>query len=184
MMTHRVSGSARLCMVAGLALVLAGCEAKDRTRPLNTKPIETGAGSLQAARKALEGRWTLVSFEVYPAGEAIPLTGASGSMLYDDYGNLDMQVRLSDKAIADRLVKVGVPLKDGVIATTGRAVVDPNNHTIAYILDGASPLVASNAGPLALERPRHWTYDGGVLTITTKAADGKPLSVGKWRKAS
>jgi len=33
-----------------------------------------------------------------------------------------------------------------------------------------------------MERPRYWQVEGDVLTLTTRDAAGKPLSVGVWRK--
>ena len=33
-----------------------------------------------------------------------------------------------------------------------------------------------------MNRPRHWEVAGSLLTLTTRGDDGKPLSVGRWRK--
>jgi len=46
----------------------------------------------------------------------------------------------------------------------------------------AQPPAGAPSGPLALNRKRHWVVEGNVLTLTTKADDGKALSVAKWQK--
>jgi hypothetical protein len=35
-----------------------------------------------------------------------------------------------------------------------------------------------------MTRPRHYQVDNGVLTLTTQDENGKPLSMGRWRKSS
>jgi hypothetical protein len=47
------------------AAVLAACVAVGCTTPTR-RPVPTGAGTLQGARQYLEGRWTLISYEVFP----------------------------------------------------------------------------------------------------------------------
>lgn len=166
-------------------LVVAGCAAAPRGKPIETSPIETGAGSVTAAREALKGRWDLVSFEVFPPGQGAITVPAQGTLVYDDYGNLDMRLKVSDPTVAERLQLAGVPLKDGEVATSGRTAIDLPKRTLTYIMEGSSGLVATaaTAAPLSANRPRHWEYANGVLTLTTKDNDGKPLSVGRWKKA-
>ena len=54
----------------GLLVVgLAGCAAAPRQRAREGGPVDTGAGTLTSARKFLEGRWSLESFQVFPAGK-------------------------------------------------------------------------------------------------------------------
>lgn len=166
---------------ACVAVTFTGC-----TKP-ETAPIETGAGSTTAARKYLEGRWSLESFEVMPAGQPpIRLTG-SGTLSYDAFGNLDMEVRADEKS-ADLLQRAGISTENGVLSTKGRTVVDMQSRTLTFVMEGQSPPAAAPfaapAGPLALTRKRHWQVDGTLLTLTTQSDDGKPLSVGRWRKQS
>ena len=49
---------------------LTACKASPITKPIEGGPVATGAGSLTQARKFLEGRWSLESFEVHPPGKA------------------------------------------------------------------------------------------------------------------
>jgi hypothetical protein len=156
----------------------SGCHAQPSQRPAKAGPVDTGAGSLTAARKYLEGQWSLESFEIYPPGKpAIQLKG-SGTLVYDEFGNLKIDVR-ADQASTDVLRDAGIDLKDGVLASEGRTVVDMQNRTLTYVVPGQT-----GSGPLSLSRPRHWVVQTNVLTLTTQDANGKPLSVARWRKSS
>ena len=165
-----------------LTALAAGCTAAPRVRPVKMGPADE---TLEGARQFLKGRWTLVSYEVFPPGKApVQLGGAgTGSLTYDDYGNLDMQIRVTDQKIADALGAAGVPLKDNAISTTGRTALDFQNHKLTYILEG-QPQLVSNAsmGPLAMNRPRFWQVDGENLILTTKDDNGQPLAVSRWKK--
>jgi hypothetical protein len=143
-------------------------------------PVDTGAGSVESARKFLEGRWTLESFELFPPGKPPINVKGSGTLLYDDYGNLKMDIR-ADQASADLVREAGIDIRDGVISSEGRAAIDLQNHTLTYIIPEQAPLIP---GPLSVNRKRYWEVTGNLLTLTTKDDDGKPTSVGKWRKAS
>ena len=137
-----------------------------------------GAGSLAAARRFLQGRWALESFELYPAGKPpITLKGA-GTLSYDEFGNLKIEIR-ADQASSDLLRAAGVDIRDGIISSDGRTAVDMESRTLTYLVFGQTAL----PGPLALNRPRHWEVAGDLLTLTTKDDSGKPSSVGRWRKS-
>jgi hypothetical protein len=91
-----------------------------------------------------------------------------------------MEIRTDDKS-ADLLRAAGVDIRDNTISSDGRAVVDMQNKTITYILEGQK-FATSASGPLAANRPRHWEVEGSRLTLTTKDEAGKPLSVGRWTR--
>jgi hypothetical protein len=163
-----------------LLLGVAACAGDARQRPVEGGPVDAGPGSLTAARKYLQGRWTLESFQVFPPEKpAITLMG-QGTLSFDDFGNLRMEIR-ADEASADLLRAAGIDIRDNVISTDGHAIVDLQNRTIAYIADGEG-FATSSSGPLALNRPRYWQVDANHLTLTTKDANGKALSVGRWRR--
>jgi hypothetical protein len=169
----------RWCLIVVFASELA-CTGAPRQRPVKGGPVETGTGTIAAARKFLEGRWTLESFQVYPPGRSpITLTG-QGTLNYDDYGNLQIEIR-TDDAAADQLRAAGIEMKNNEISSTGRTVIDLQNRTLAYILEGQSA-IAAPAGPLSLNRPRYWQVEGDRLTLTTKEADGTVLSIGRWKR--
>jgi len=162
------------------ALATTACAAKPIEKPMGLGTVGTGAGSLTAARQYLEGRWSLVSFQIFPAGQQPIKLDGNGTLSYDEFGNMDIEIRV-EQATAQTLERAGVTTDQGVISTKGRTAVDMQAHTLTYILAGQPTLVAPT-GPLALNLPRHWVVDGNVLTLTTKAADGRTLSEGKWQK--
>jgi hypothetical protein len=168
---------ARTLLALSLALLVFGADActyKPRTAPPNT-----GAGTVNQARKYLEGTWSLVSFTVYPpTGAPIEMKG-KGTLVYDDYNNMNMTLD-ADDASAALMAKVGFPMDKNRFATTGKVIVDMQNRTLKYVLEGQH--ISVTTGPMALERLRHWQVDGNTLTLTTKDDNGKPLSIGKWQK--
>ena len=102
----------------------------------------------------------------------------TGVLTYDDFGNMRMEIR-TDQATSDGLRSAGIDIREGVVSTDGRTAVDLQNRTLTYILEGQPPAAT---GPLAMNRPRHWEVEGNLLTLTTRGDDGKPVSVGRWRK--
>ncbi len=141
-------------LTAVAATVSAACAKPPRAK---TGPIETGADSLTAARKLLEGRWALESFEVYPAaGEPIRLSGA-GTLEYDEFSNLKIEIR-TDPATAERLRVAGMQTNGGVLSSDGRAALDVQQKTLTYIIQG-QPTGAAASGPLGLNRKRHWQVE-------------------------
>ena len=174
----KLQSSLTRAVLAFVALGLSACGPK--VRPIKGGPVDTGAGSITAARKYLEGRWTLESFEVYPPGKPAVAVKGQGTLSYDDFSNLSMELR-TDVPTSDALRAAGIEIKDGTISTTGRTAVDMQNRTLTYVVAGQP---AASAGPLAMSRPRHWQVDGNLLTLTTKDDAGKPVSVSKWRKIS
>jgi hypothetical protein len=177
--------SVQMRVVILVAVVAAGCAGAPRTAPIKGGPVTTGPGTIEAARKFLEGRWTLTSFEVFPVGgKGVQLKGkGNGTLSYDAFGNLDMQIRVEDKNTSEELARAGIPITNGVISSTGRAAIDLTARTLTYFLEGQKPLVPTGpAGPLALSRPRHWVVEGNILTTTTRYDDGQPASVARWEK--
>jgi hypothetical protein len=178
MCKHRIAARASAMIVS---LALAACTSAPWNEPIKGGPVDTGAGSLTAARKYLEGRWTLLSYEVFLPGEAPIALGGSGMLTYDAYGNLTTKIRVDD-ATALILEKAGIRTSNGAFLTSGRTAVDMNARTLTYLLDGQPPLGAAS-GPLALNKPRFWQVEGTLLTLTTKGEDGATVSVGRWQKA-
>ena len=74
-------------------LAIGACAGAPRERPLQTGPIETGAGSLNDTRQALEGTWKLASLEVVDHGARRPVN-AGGDLTTDWAG---MGVRATER---------------------------------------------------------------------------------------
>jgi hypothetical protein len=170
-----------VCLLVLVAAV-AGCAPAPIKKPIYTGPLDTGPGTLAAAREYLEGRWTLVSFDAFPPGREPVSIKATGVLVYDAYSNMSVDIR-TDAATAQALIAVGLPFENGVLATNGRTVVDMNARTITYVVEGGAP-IGADAGLLASNRPRHWQVDGNTLTLTTKDDSGNNLTVAVWRKES
>lgn len=174
---HLRSIPASACVLT-LLVGLMACQGSPSQRPVKLGPVDEGAGSLVQARRYLEGRWSLESFEVFPAGKPPVALKGTGTLTYDDHSNLNIEIR-ADQASSDLLRASGIDIADGVISSRGRTAVDLQNKTLTYVIEGQP---TAGSGPLAANRPRHWQVDGTLLTLTTQDDAGKPLSVGKWRK--
>jgi hypothetical protein len=172
----------KVAAVMALLAAAAACAKAPREQPLPIGRVESGAGTLTEARKFLEGRWALESFEVRPPGAAPIMLKGSGVLNYDDFGNLTMELR-ADQASSDLLRAAGIDIRDGVVSTTGRTAIDLQNRTLTYSLEGQRSSTATGGGPLATNRPRHWEVMDDLLTLTTRDASGAPLSIGRWRKS-
>jgi hypothetical protein len=175
----------RLWRSVGIAALLAAataCAGAPRQKPLPVGRIESGAGTISEARTFLQGRWGLESFEVRPPGKAPIFPKGSGSLNYDDFGNLHMEIR-ADQASSDLLRAAGINIRDGVISSDGRTVIDLQNHTLTYFIEGQRSSFATGGGPLALNRPRHWEIAADTLTLTTRDDSGTPLSISRWKRS-
>jgi hypothetical protein len=178
-MTNCWKQIAALSALSMLLAVAIGCAAAPRQRPLPVGKVE---GTLSDARKFLEGRWVLESFEVRPPGKPPILLKGSGVLNYDDFGNLHIEIK-ADQASADLLRAAGIEMRDGVISADGRTAIDLQNHTLTYFIEGQRSSNLTGGGPLALNRPRHWEVMGDVLTLTTRDDSGAPLSIGRWKRS-
>ena len=167
----------RTVPVLALSLVVAGasaCTYKPRTAPTNT-----GTGTVNQARQYLQGNWSLLSFTIHDAnGTPIAMKG-TGTLVYDDFNNMTMTLQ-ADDATAALLAKAGLPMEKNQFSTKGKTIVDMQNRTLRYVLEGQ--YVGVTTGPMAIDRLRYWQVDGNTLTLTTNDDNGRPLSVGKWQK--
>ena len=168
--------SMTLAAVAAAFVTTGGCAPK----PIGLGPVDTGAGTLAAARNYLEGRWGLLSFEVHPPGRDVIQVKGEGTLLFDGFGNLEMEIR-TDETTGQALSEAGIPLEKGRLSVKGRTAVDMAHQTLTFVPQG-QPLIVPPSGPLAAIRPRYWTVEGDVLTIGTKDDLGNPTTVGRWRR--
>jgi hypothetical protein len=170
--------------VATVIMLLAATAAY-AAPPGQTKSPSGRSGSvltLAEARKFLQGRWALESFEVRPPGKEPIFPKGSGVLNYDDFGNMRVEIR-ADEASSDLLRAAGINIRDGIISSNGRTVIDLQNKTITYFVEGQRSSLQTGGGPLAFNRPRHWEVAGDVLTLTTKDEAGAPLSITRWKKS-
>ena len=144
-------------------------------------PVGGSSRTLAEARKYLEGRWSLESFEVRsPAGALVKLEG-SGTLTFDDFANLRMEIR-ANQSSSDVLRAAGIEVRDGVISSDGRVAIDLQRRTLTYFIEGQRSGYITGGGPLAPSRPRHWEVTADTLTLTTRDDSGAPLSISRWKK--
>jgi hypothetical protein len=89
----------------------------------------------------------------------------------------------ADEASSDLLRAAGINIRDGIISSNGRTVIDLQNKTLTYFVEGQRSSLQTGGGPLAFNRPRHWEVTGDVLTLTTKDESGAPMSITRWKKS-
>jgi len=171
---------------------LAGCASAPRGRPLPTERVEEGPNSTTAVRKQFEGQWSLISFKVSGPDGRQTNVDASGDLSFDGFGVLQIQYKMTDAGLK-ALASIGVKSPNPVISTTGRVVIDTQQHRITYLADdfeekalGFDPkLAAARANPFALERIRYYMFgNDGTLTLSTKYEDGKDANVSQWKRVS
>jgi len=163
---------------------IAGCSpgplsAPKQARPMN-KPValnsDDSSGTLEAARRRLTGTWDLVALESSPQGDGVrvPVT-ASGTLVYDDYGNLTIDAHTTDPAapVAAR--------EASILSFKGRAVLDvPNSELKLMDLTG-------NVNPdevLAPERRRKYELHDDVLTLSSFNDRGQVTAISTWKRRS
>jgi hypothetical protein len=183
----------RMEIVVSLAVVLAAaaCAPAPRARPLPTKPVEEGPDSTTAVRKQFEGKWSLVSMSVSAADGRKADLDAKGELTFDAFGVLQVEYLMSDAA-QQQLESLGVDKPNPRISTTGRVVIDTQQHRITYVADdfeskalGFDPTLAKQrANPFALERIRYYTLGtDGTLTLNTRYDDGREAAVSHWKRS-
>jgi hypothetical protein len=173
---------ARGLMVAVVCSSAAVCAPKPSQKVFTKGPVSSGPGTITQARQYLEGRWSLVSMDLFPPSErAIHVVG-SGTLVYDDFANMTVDLKL-DPETARLFEQVGIPAPGGVLSTTGRTVIDMQNHALSYVLEGQAA-VRQPTHALDTNRPRYWEVNGDTLTLRTKDENGTVLSVAVWRKAT
>jgi len=163
--------------VAAAALVGAGwgCKAAPLDRPVRTSAVDTGIGSVESTRRALEGSWTLTSLEVVnPAGVRRPVK-ATGQLAYDAFGNMKIQGLIDDPALQGSVV----------LNYEGRIVIDVERHRFyAQGLASNQPVNFDELAALAPDKVRQYQLSSDTLVITYLDASSKPTAVAQWRRAS
>lgn len=183
---HRPDASLRrpFLVAVALALFTAGCMGG----PVRGTPVSTGPNSVEVARKTLQGTWQLLSLDVAADdGRRTPVP-AKGELKLDDFGNLNIEYRITDEGIR-ALGVIGVKSPDPVITTTGQVVIDGAKRRITYVNaeQRADPLdadlAARRANPFALERVRYYNLGAdGILTLATRHDSGRDAATSRWQR--
>jgi hypothetical protein len=156
-----------------LAGLLAGCQAQASRRPLHTSPVETGAGTTESIRRQFEGAWTLVSFTVFNAAGTPQELAASGRLIYDAYGNLDLAGKLATP-------QAGADVS--ALSFKGRAVIDPGGKRLVLADVSGNVDPATLPAQMGPDKVRFYSFEGDTLSLETR--DGaRVLARTVWRKA-
>ena len=149
-----------------------------RAAPPMNKPIALGddpsSGTVEATRRRLFGTWDLVSLEAAPpGGGARAQVTASGTLTYDEFGNLTIDAHTTDKdaPVAAREVSL--------ITFSGRAVIDvPKSELRLMAMTG-------NVDPnevLSPERRRRFEVTDDTLKLSSMDERGDVTAISTWRR--
>jgi len=162
-----------------LALLLAlpcvaACPAAPRARPVKMGPVDTGANSVEAVRRQLQGSWQLVSLEVYSADGQKHTAQATGTLIYDEYGNLALRATISG----------GDKIEQADLNLTGRLTIDADNHLFRVGGVAADTPDQRRVDPkLDPSHVRYYEFAADLLKTTTKNASGVTTATITWRRA-
>jgi hypothetical protein len=163
----------RAAMVAALSSVLFGCGPTQQLRTSRKTPVDAGAGSLEGTRKALEGSWTLVSFEVVDAKGSRQSVTASGRLTYDAFGTMTIHGVIEDPVLKDRLV----------LDYEGRIVIDTVLHEFRSVdLASDRPVDRDRIAMISPDNVRRYELSGDSLIVTYLDGSGNPTAVARWRR--
>ena len=135
---------------------------------------ESASGSLETTRQQLMGVWELVDLKNAPPQGGSPVSvKATGTLTYDQFGNLTIDARSTDPAapVAAREVPR--------VSFKGRAVID----TVARELKLMD--VTGNVNPdevLAPERRRRYAFEGDLLTLSSFDDRGDVTAIATLRR--
>jgi hypothetical protein len=154
------------------SLVSAGCKGAPGGRVLKTEPIDTGAGSLEAERRRLQGTWELVKLETFPASGPPQVLDAKGRMTFDEYGNVK----------TEGSAKAGSETTASLLSYTGQVVIDPQKKE--WRLVEVERAADSSALPreVAADKVRAYELVGDQLKLSLRDAAGRVTASVTWKR--
>lgn len=167
-----------ITLMVSSAVALGACAASSRQRPVGMGDVSTGAESLAATRKQLEGTWTLTKFEVADNTGRLIAVRAKAQLTYDDFGNLSIRGVLEEPLPGQKTVTEAPAL-----AYTGKAIIDTARKEM--VLTGTSATVEPDPSLLAKIGPemrRRYEFGDGTLTISVLNGTGGATSRATFRK--
>ena len=170
----RHSFAAALFVSAAALLVLPGCAKTARERPVRMGDVDTGAGSLEAVRRQLQGTWELVSLAVVPPGGGAPVPlAAKGTLTYDEYGNLTVDAHTDDPNAPQAARSANL------LSFKGRAVIDAARSELK-LMDVTGSV--DPATVISTERRRRFAFEGDLLKLSSLEPDGQVAATATWRR--
>jgi hypothetical protein len=163
-------------------LFVVACSPGPLSGPVSTAPLnspravnpEAAGTSVEAVRRQLAGTWDLVSLEMSSGGNGARAdVTATGTLVYDEFGNLTIDARTTDPdaPVAAREV--------AVLAFKGRAVIDTVQHELRLTA------LTGNVDPgevLAPDQRRKYEFTGDRLRLTTVDSRDQITAVSTWKR--
>jgi hypothetical protein len=173
----RNSSTFAVCLVA-FAIGTSACAPSARQRPVQGGPVNTGAGSLEATRRQLEGTWTMSKFEVLNAAGQLVAVRAKATLSYDAFGNLAIKGVLLEPLPGQTSVTDAPALQ-----YTGKAMIDNAKHELVLVGMEASvqpdPAILAKVG---MDARRKYEVTASQLTMSAMDAQGKITSRATYTK--
>ena len=155
------------------ATAVASCAAAPRQRPVRAGPVDTGAGSVEGARRQLSGTWELVSFEAFTAPGESSQVPATGRLTYDEFGNVTLVGELER----------GDDSQATLLNMSGRAVIDAAMQRFLILdTEGNLPFDEADFATASPDRFRYYAFNGDLLELSVKDAGGQTTSLLTWRR--
>jgi hypothetical protein len=165
---------ARAWVLLAVIATMAACTASERQRPMGMGDVNTGAGSLEAVRRQLEGTWDLLSIE-WSSAPGVPRAPikATGTLIYDEYANLTIDARTTDPAapVAAR--------ESALLSFKGRAAIDPVKKELTLMN------LTGNVNPdevLSPERKRRFEVNLDTLKLSSFDEKGEITAITTWQR--
>jgi len=154
--------------LVGLIAFASACTAAPRVRPVKMGDVDTGAGSVEYARRQLQGSWTLTEFDAADASGRLHKIKAAATLQYDEFGNVKVTGKLLEPLPGGSQADV-----DNQLNYEGQIFIDPDKHEFRLqspaIDRGVDPALQQRIGT---QQTRKYDIQGSVLTITYVRADG------------
>lgn len=149
------------CVWLIIPVMMVGCAAQPRQRPIRTSPINTGAGSVSEVRRQLAGNWDLVSYETFDSEGQATTVPASGRVMCDEFGNIELIGQL-DRGTADTRTAE-------LLNARGRLAIDVQMQRFLVLdLEGNLPLGQDEFENAPADRFRYYEFDGSDLILTIR----------------
>ena len=176
-LTDRTRAAVACALLTAVAW-LPGCAPSPRQRPVEGGPVNTGAGSLEATRRQLQGTWTLTRFEIANAAGQLTAIRAKAQLTYDSFGNLSI------KGVLEEPLPGQATITDApALMYSGRAVIDTAKQEL--VLLGLNATVEPDPAILAkigLDARRRYAVTATTLTMSAMDAQGRTMSRATYAK--
>ena len=166
-------------LIAGVlsAGAVGACAASERQRTISAGPVETGAGSLEATRKQLEGTWTLTRFEVANAAGQLTPVRAKAQLTYDSFGNMTIKGVLEEPLPGQSTISDAPAL-----AYSGRAIIDTARQELVLTGSASVEPDAETLAKIGLNARRKYEVSPSQLIMSALDATGRVTSRATYSK--